>query len=254
VPRWPPRLPLLYSSKTAASNPTEADAISAIAIDGPVASGKSSVGSRVAAALGWPFVDTGTMYRAITWLALQRAADLTDAAALGRLAAEAEMRVLPPPAGSREYATVLLHGVDATPFLRTPEVERAVSTVSAVPAVRRQMVTLQRSLVSHHPVVMAGRDIGTVVLPEAPLKVFLEASAEVRAARRAEELRRRGAPETIESVLAETRRRDRLDSERADSPLRPADDAVRIDTDRLSEDEVVARLLELAQPILAREE
>jgi len=102
-------------------------------------------------------------------------------------------------------------------------------------------------------VVMAGRDIGTVVLPEAPLKVFLEASAEIRASRRAAELHRRGSPESLESVLAETLRRDRLDSQRADSPLRPADDAVRVDTGLLSEDDVVTRVLELARPLFAGE-
>ncbi|HZU77803.1 MAG TPA: (d)CMP kinase [Dehalococcoidia bacterium] len=220
---------------------------SAIAIDGPVASGKSTVGSRVAAALGRPFVDTGTMYRAFTWFALQQGVEPADAKSLAHLAAEVRMQVLPPAPASREYATVLVNGEDATPYLRTPAVERAVSLVSAVPAVRRQMVSLQRELAAHGPLVMAGRDIGTVVLRDAPLKIFLEASAETRAGRRAAELARAGRPEPLEHVLEETRRRDRLDSERADSPLRPASDAVRIQTDELSEDEVVHRVLDLAR-------
>jgi cytidylate kinase len=211
------------------------------------------VGSRVAAALGWPFVDTGTMYRAITWLALQSGLDLADADALGRLAETAEMRVAAPAPGSGEYATVFVHGDDATPYLRTPQVEQAVSVVSAVPAVRRQMVTLQRSLVAGGPVVMAGRDIGTVVLPDAPLKIFLDASAETRAERRTAEFARKGWPRPYDDVLQETIARDGLDSGRADSPLRAADDAVRIRTDGLREAEVVARILEQARRVLGVE-
>lgn len=225
-------------------------ASTAIAIDGPVASGKSSVGSRVAAAIGWPFLDTGTMYRAITWLALRRGVDLTDVAALGALAEGINMRVAPPPAGSSEYATIHVDGEDATPFLRTPEVERAVSAVSAVPAVRRRLVELQRQLAANQPVVMAGRDIGTVVLTDARLKVFLDASPETRAERRTAELARRGRARPYCDVLAETLERDRLDSSRTDSPLRPADDAARLATDTLSEDEVVARVIDLARRVL----
>ncbi len=222
-------------------------ASSAIAIDGPVASGKSSVGSRVAAALGWPFVDTGTMYRAITWLALRRGLAVHDEAGVSALAEAATMRVRPPAPASTEYATVQVDGEDATPFLRTPQVERAVSVVSAMPRVRRRMVGLQRELAADHPVVMAGRDIGTVVLPDATLKIFLDASPETRAQRRAAELARRGHPAPPGAVLAETLERDRLDSERADSPLAAANDAVVVKTDGMSEDEVVARVLELAR-------
>jgi cytidylate kinase len=220
---------------------------SAIAIDGPVASGKSSVGSRVAAALGWPFVDTGTMYRAITWLALHRGLDVHDLSGVSALAEAATMRVRPPAAGSTEYATVQVDGEDATPYLRTPPVERSVSVVSAMPRVRRRMVSLQRELAADHPVVMAGRDIGTVVLPDAALKIFLDASPETRAQRRAAELARRGHPAPPGAVLAETLERDRLDSERADSPLVAASDAVVLKTDGMSEDEVVARVLALAR-------
>jgi len=222
-------------------------ASSAIAIDGPVASGKSSVGSRVAAALGWPFVDTGTMYRAITWLALHRGLDVHDAARVSALAEAATMRVRPPAHGSTEYAAVQVDGEDATPFLRTPPVERSVSVVSALPRVRRRMVGLQRELAADHPVVMAGRDIGTVVLPDAGLKIFLDATAESRAQRRAAELARRGHAAPPGAVLAETLERDRLDSERADSPLVAAVDAVVLKTDGIGEDEVVARVLELAR-------
>ena len=208
------------------------------------------MGSRVAVLIGWPFVDTGTMYRAITWLALQRGTDLADATGLGHIASQAKMQVLPPAPGDKEYATVIVDGQDATPYLRTPPVEQAVSTISAVPEVRRSMVELQRSLVAHHTVVMAGRDIGTVVLPDARLKLYLEASPERRAERRAAELARLGLARTFGDVLTETLERDRLDSGRADSPLRPAADAIIIHTDSLNEDEVVARILDLARSAL----
>jgi len=222
-------------------------ASTAIAIDGPVASGKSSVGSRVAGALHWPFVDTGTMYRALTWVALERGIDIADPAALSALAGGIRMRVLPPSAGSSEYATVLVDGIDATPFLRAPAVEQAVSAVSAVPQVRRVMVPLQRQLATQDPVVMAGRDIGTVVLTDARLKVHLDATVERRAERRTAELARRGRPRPYAEVLAETIERDRQDSSRADSPLHAAPDAIRIDTDTLAENEVVAQVLALAR-------
>ncbi len=190
------------------------------------------------------------MYRAITWLALRRGIDPSNAARVSELAEAAVMRVRPPAAESAEYATVHVDGEDATPFLRTPDVERTVSIVSAMPRVRRRMVGLQRELAADHPVVMAGRDIGTVVLPDADLKVFLNASAETRAERRAAELARRGKPMRYASVLAETLERDRLDSERADSPLVAATDAIVLHTDALSEDDVVARVLVLARRTL----
>ena len=215
-----------------------------------MASGKSSVGSAVAAALGRPFVDTGIMYRALTWLALQRHVDIHDPDALGRLARTASMRVRSPTAGSSEYATVYVDDEDATPYLRTPAVEQAVSTVSAVPEVRHSLVRLQRELAADHPVVMAGRDIGTVVLPDALLKIYLDAPAAERARRRTAELELRGRPRPYPEVLAETLQRDRIDSERAESPLRPADDAVVIETASLTEPDVVARILELARPAI----
>lgn len=218
----------------------------AIAIDGPVASGKSSVGARVAAALGWPFIDTGTTYRALTWLALQRGIDATDADALARLAATTRMQVIPARTPD-ETQRVIVDGLDATSHLRDPDVEQRVSAVSAVPEVRARMVELQRRLAQDSPVVMVGRDIGTVVLPDAPLKIYLDATAETRAARRAAELERKGTARPYVQVLAETRARDAYDSSRATAPLRPADDAIVIVTDHLAEDEVVTRILALAE-------
>ncbi len=217
-----------------------------IAIDGPAASGKSAVGSRVAAVLGLPFVDTGAMYRAITWLALRRHVPLDDTAALSALTRAAPIAVAPPAAGSGEAATIRIGGEDATPHLRAPDVERAVSIVSAVPAVRSVMVELQRR-VAGHAIVMAGRDIGTVVLPNAEVKVYLDASAAVRARRRMPDLTARGEPAVFEDVLAGLIRRDELDSSRSVAPLRPAADAVVINTDQLSIDQVVARVVALAR-------
>jgi CMP/dCMP kinase len=202
------------------------------------------VGSRVAAALGYPFVDTGAMYRAITWLALQEGVSIADAEALAALAHTAPIEVGPPAPGSSEYATIRIGGRDATPHLREAEVERAVSPVSAVPEVRAVMVHLQRRA-APGSIVMAGRDIGTVVLPDADLKVYLDASPEERARRRVAEQRAKGAKVTFESVLADLRRRDEIDSSRAVAPLKPADDAHIIGTDGLTIEQVVGRILGL---------
>jgi cytidylate kinase len=210
-----------------------------IAIDGPSASGKSAAGSRVAARLGYPFVDTGAMYRAITWLALQRGTSHVDAEALTTLAETAALRIGPPPANRRDMCSISVDGQDVT------AVERAVSTVSAVAGVRQALVRIQREA-SPANVVMAGRDIGTVVLPDAALKVFLVASIEVRTVRRQEELAQKGRIETPEQVRAGLEQRDRIDSGRAVSPLRPAEDAVIIDSDRLTLDQVVDRIVRLA--------
>ena len=195
--------------------------------------------------LGYPFVDTGSMYRAVTWLALQRGVDVADHAGLAALAEGAAPRIGPPPPDGREACSINVGVTDVTPFLRDPEVERSVSAVSAVPAVRRALVRLQREA-APPDVVMAGRDIGTVVLPDAALKVYLDATNEVRAARRRAELAQKGRGESLERVREDLARRDRIDSERADSPLRPADDAVCIVTDALSLDGVVERIIRLA--------
>ncbi len=204
------------------------------------------MGTRVAAALGLPFIDTGAMYRAVTWLALRRGVPVDDPTALAALVRSASVTVAAPPPGSREAAIIRVDGLDAGPHLRDPDVERAVSIVSAVPAVREVMVQLQRQAVRGQ-VVMAGRDIGTVVLPDADLKVYLDASPEVRARRRVAELTHQGTTADYAAVLADLRRRDALDSTRAVAPLRPADDAVVINTDPLTVDEVVARVLALVR-------
>lgn len=218
-----------------------------IAIDGPSAAGKSSVGHRVAQRLGFPFLDTGAMYRALTWLALQRGVDIEDAQALGRLAREVDVRLDAPQPGSPEHCTIWVDGEDLTPMLRRPEVEAAVSLVSRAPALRRAMVVVQRRLARNGPLVMAGRDIGTVVLPKADLKVYLDASMEERVRRRQKEMTALGRPASVAEVRRNILHRDSIDSSRKTAPLRPAADAIIIDTDNLSEEQVVERVLCLAE-------
>ncbi len=217
-------------------------------MDGPAAAGKSTVGRQVAARLGYPFLDTGAMYRAITWATLHRGIDLSDEEALSELAKSVRIDVGPPAPGSIEACTITVDGEDVTGELRRPEVESAVSLVSRVAGVREALVRAQRELApTKVGVVMAGRDIGTVVLPNADLKVYLDASVEERARRRYEELLALGQNVTLEMVLEDLRRRDRIDSQRPVSPLRAAPDAVVIDTDGLTLDEVVERVLELVE-------
>lgn len=182
------------------------------------------------------------MYRALTCLALDRKIDLDDEESLTRLVEGASVVVEP---GPPEPARVLANGSDVTERLRSTEVGEAVSLVSRVPAVREAMVSLQREMGRQASTVMVGRDIGTVVVPDAPLKVYLEASPEERARRRHEELLPTRPAVTLAEVRAELALRDTIDSQRAHSPLRPAEDAVIIDTDPLSLDQVVDRILEL---------
>ena len=218
-----------------------------IAIDGPSASGKSSVGYLVAERLGYLFLDTGATYRALTWLALQRRVHLEDEEGLVRLAAQVDMNLGPPAAESCERCTIWVDGEDLTGVLRQPEVERGVSLVSRVPQVRRAMVAVQRRLASRRRVVMAGRDVGTVVLPSADLKIYLDASVEERARRRHEELVALGRPFTQSDVRQQILRRDAIDSGREDSPLRAAEDAVVISTDGLNQEQVVEKIVALVE-------
>lgn len=214
-----------------------------VAIDGPVASGKSVVGRLLARRLGYRFFDTGLMYRAVALAALRRGVNPEDDQGLTELARELDLEVEWDP-GAGE-ARVRLDGEDVTGLLRLPEVEKIVSAVSARPGVRRVLVERQRRLAEAGPVVMAGRDIGTVVLPDAEVKIFLTASAEERARRRYLERLGRGEAADYEAVLAEVRRRDEYDSTRPVAPLRPAPDSVVFDTDGLSVEEVVEKLISL---------
>lgn len=221
------------------------DIPSIIAIDGPAASGKSTIGKRLAEHLGYLFFDTGVMYRAITWIALQRGVEVRDEEAVTRLAEETPIDVAPASRSDGRACDVLVDGQDITWETRRPEVDANVSVVSAYAGVRRALSRQQRRIGQRGRVVMVGRDIGTVVLPEADLKIYLDASAEERARRRFSEIVARGEPADFNEILSQVRERDRIDSTRAVAPLRPAEDAVILDSDKLSADEVFARIREL---------
>jgi len=210
-----------------------------IAIDGPVGAGKSTMARRLAETLGCVYVDSGAMYRALGWKAVRDGVDLTDHARLAALGAATDIRILPGPAGPR----VLVDGNDMTDALRTPEIDQAASLVSTCAAVRERLVALQRSMAARAGVVMDGRDIGTVVFPDADLKFFLDADLSVRAERRRRDLERAGAPTTHAAVQEEVARRDARDRTREASPLSPAADAIRIDSTSLPADEVIQRML-----------
>ncbi len=206
-----------------------------IAIDGGVASGKSAVGKRVAEALGLPFVDSGLMYRAVTKLAAERALDPGDVDALIELATHTELKL----DGERIWAD----GVDLSPGIFDADHMDALPRVSAISGVRDALVAQQRRL-GRRGVVMAGRDIGTVVFPDADFKFFLTASLEEKVRRRAAQYQKRGEAVDEEAMRREVEARDRVDTERAVAPLRPASDAILIDTDRLTVDEVVGGILQ----------
>ena len=209
-----------------------------IAVDGSAASGKSTVGKRLAAELGYAFLDTGIMYRAMTVAALQRRLDLHDESQLEELATSLDMRVELADPSSEKQSRISIDGVDVTDEIRSAPVEKAVSLVSQARPVREAMVALQREIAGRHPVVMAGRDIGTVVLPRADLKLYLDASPGERARRRHREFEALGRDSSPDAVHDDLERRDRIDSQRAVSPLRPAEDARLIDTDGRSPDDV----------------
>ncbi len=226
-----------------------------VAIDGPAASGKSTVGYELARRLNFLFFDTGVMYRAVTWAVLHRRADIDDEAAVGHLAETVPIEIEPPlpdvPDGRQ--CTVLVDNLDVTWLIRTPVVDQNVSAVAAYARVRAALSVQQRRIGQRYGaghadlpgIVMVGRDIGTVVMPDAPLKVYMDATAEERARRRYAELLTQGKSVDYNQVLDGIIARDRKDSERALSPLRVADDAVVIDSTNLSPEQVLARILEL---------
>jgi CMP/dCMP kinase len=205
-----------------------------IAIDGPAGAGKSTVARGVADALGFTYLDSGAMYRCVALAALRRGADVDDPAETGAVARSIEIAL--------KVGRVELDGADVTTEIRTPEVDLVASRVSVHPEVREEMVKLQRAVIESGRYVAEGRDIGTVVSPDAPLKVFLTASDEVRARRRAEESR-----VLSEDVVEAQRERDARDSEREHSALRAADDAIELDTTDMSVDEVVECVVSMAR-------
>ena len=210
-----------------------------IAIDGPAASGKSSLAQRLADDLGYLYFDTGVMYRAVTWLALDSGISVDDEIKITNLAEQTEIDVKPPSVEDGRGYDVWVAGIDITWEIRHPDVDANVSQVSAYPGVRRALTEQQRRIGQRGRVVMAGRDIGTVVFPEADLKVYLDASVEERARRRYEEQQLRGGDLSYREILAAMKARDHIDSTRTVAPLRPADDALLIKTDNLSLDEVI---------------
>jgi cytidylate kinase len=220
---------------------------SVIAIDGPAASGKSTIGLRLANTLGYLFFDTGVMYRAITWLALARGIDIHDEAAVTRLAEDAQIDVAPASKPDGRVLDVLVDGQDLTWEIRSRKVDENVSLISAYRGVRRALSQQQRRIGQRGNIVMVGRDIGTVVLPEADLKIYLDATAEERARRRYDEIRARGGNTEYESILKRVKERDRIDSTRDVAPLKAAEDAVVLDSDQLDEDQVFERVLALVK-------
>jgi cytidylate kinase len=217
-----------------------------IAIDGPAASGKSTVGGIVAQRLHYVYFDTGVMYRAITWAALDRGIAITDQPAVTRLAEQLRIEVLTPTADDGRQYTILADGVDITWAIRGAEVNQQVSPVSAYPGVRAALTAQQRRIGAPGGVVMVGRDIGTVVLPEAQVKVYLDATVEERAQRRFREERAQGVASSLEQVLAILKKRDGIDSSRETAPLTVAADATVIDSTDMGIEEVVQAVLCLA--------
>ena len=218
-----------------------------IAIDGPAGAGKSTIAKALARDLGAMYLDTGAMYRAFGLAILRMGIDTRDRAAVAARAESIDVAVDYVDGAQR----IFLAGEDVTDAIREPEVSAAASAVSAVPEVRTHMVALQRRIARGHDVVMDGRDIGTAVLPDATLKIYLTASAEERARRRWRELQQKGLPDSYEQVLSDIQARDYQDMHREASPLRPAEGSVTVDTTALDLDESIAALKRLADATLA---
>jgi cytidylate kinase len=217
-----------------------------IAIDGPAASGKSTLGAALAQHLGYLYFDTGVMYRAVTWAALQRQIDIEDELAVTRLAEAVSIDVRSPSKADGRQYDVICDGEDVTWAIREPRVDQYVSPVSVYPGVRSAMTAQQRRIGLQGKVIMVGRDIGTVVLPEAQLKIYLDATVEERAHRRYHEVQARGNhSQTFDEILAAMKRRDAIDSGRATAPLKPAPDAVIIDSTNMDVPHVIAAVEKL---------
>lgn len=210
-----------------------------IAIDGPAASGKTTLGKRLAEELGYLFFDTGVMYRAITLVALKQGIDLRDEEKIVALAYKTIIDIQPPSVDDGRVSDILANGEDITWDIRSPDVDANVSLVSSYAGVREALTRQQRRIAQKGSIVMVGRDIGTVVLPNADIKFYLDASAQVRANRRYSEVIARGENADIESILTAMKMRDQIDSTRDIAPLRAAEDAIIIDSDNKNADEVL---------------
>ena len=227
-----------------------------IAIDGPAGAGKSTVGHHLAQLLDFLFFDTGIMYRAVTWAALQQNLDIYEAETIGALAQRMKIDVTPLAANDQPGQQCIVHvdGQNITAFLRTLDIDQNVSIVSAHAPVRQALSVQQRRIGQHYGsgnaekrgIVMAGRDIGTVVLPESKLKVYMDATLVERARRRFCEVRQKGRKAQITQIIEEIKQRDKIDTERSLSPLRRADDAIELDTSDMTTAEVVHEILAIA--------
>ncbi len=218
-----------------------------IAIDGPAGAGKSVFGAALARALQSLCIDSGIVYRAVTWIALAHGLDPEDDATLSPVASSMNLQIVPPTVQDGRQFTILIDSQDVTWGLRTPEIDRTVSRPSALPGVRRAVTEQLRHLARDTRVVMVGRDIGTVVLPDADVKFYVTANPETRARRRADELQARGQEADVADILRSIIERDTRDSGRATAPLRPAHDAVHLETDNLTIDAEVAFALDVVQ-------
>lgn len=216
-----------------------------IAIDGPAASGKSTLGFRLAESLHYLYFDTGLMYRAVTWLALKRGLDLKNEVAVSQLAEDIPIEVSPASLEDGRACDVIADGFDITWEINTPEIDANVSTVAAHPGVRKALTEQQRRIGMRGRVVMVGRDVGTVILPEADLKIYLDASPEERARRRHQEALKRGETSSYQEILAKAIERDRVDSTRVVAPLKPAPDAIILDSDQLDADQAFEKAYQL---------
>lgn len=220
-----------------------------ITLDGPAASGKSTLGERLAKSLNFIYLDTGVMYRAVTLAMLKKNIDVNDEALVTKVAQDMDLDIQPPTVDDGRSNDVILDGMDVTWEIRLPDVEAHVSKVSAYKGVRVAMTKKQREIGNRGGIVMVGRDIGTVVLPDAEIKLYLDASVEERAKRRYLELINRGKDANYEFILEDLKRRDNIDSSRDIAPLKPADDAIMIDSDHLNADEVYENIFNLVNSL-----
>ena len=226
---------------------TNSTRVSIIALDGPAASGKSTLGRKLADTLGYLFFDTGIMYRAITLIGLELDMNLQDEASITRLAQDTQIEIRPPSRDDGRAFDIMVGSKDITWDVRRGDVDANVSVVSAYAGVRKALSDQQRRIGLRGKVVMVGRDIGTVVLPEADLKIYLDASAEERARRRYDELMARNEPANYDEILKKVIERDHIDSTRAVAPLRAADDAILIDSDKMDVEQVFNKVIALCK-------